>query len=275
MIIDSLVYVIGKGYVDPSEISPGDEVYKLKKNIIERGPVEQIQSDFLSSKVNVVSSGQFSSLSTDDTRFLFVNGYSEYTYLKWDEISSKTRDKAYNPNMYLPVLTTMDKRGKTYSDSDLDGWARAIAIDQYDVREALAFLKSLTGVDNYIFIELLENWLSFEPGKGYGFSKVLVKGRMFIFSYKAVAQEICRVANFAGWTADLQYFENKWFVAINFEATPSLGSIPKTQKYYKESYTGMVYNVNAGNSPVLGRTAYNKYCFIPSVSTLWGDLPDL
>ena len=271
MIIDSLVYVIGKGYVDPSELSPGDEVYKLKENIIERGPVERIQSDFLSSMINVINSGQFGNLSTDDTRFLFINGYGEYAYLKWSDIPDKTLDKGYYISKYLPVLTTLDKRERSFTDSEIDGWARAIAIKQYDYHEALNFLLTLRGKDCYIFIELLETWASYEPGKGYGFSRVLVKGRMFDFKEKRIAEEICRVANFAGWTAALQPYDHIWFVAINFEATPSLGSVPKTQKYYKQPYTGMVYNVDAGNLPILGRTAYNKYCFIPSVSTLWGN----
>lgn len=274
MIIDSLIYVINKGYVEPSELSVGDCVYKLNYNKIEQGPIERIQSDFVSSMVNVVNSGQFSSLSTDDTRFLFVNGFGDYAHLKWDEISAKTRDKAFNKKMYLPVLTTMHKDDRTYTDSELDGWARVISIGQYDFTEAKNFLRSMTGIDNYIFIELLETWASFEPGKGYGFSKVLVKSRMFRFRHKQIAQEICRVANFAGWTADLQSYEKYWFVAINFEATPSLGSIPKTQKYYKKPYTGMVYNIDAGNSPILGRTAYNKYCFVPSISSLWEDAVD-
>jgi len=272
MIIDSLVYVIGKGYLDPSEISPGDEVYTLDKSSIERSPIERIQSDFFSCNINVVNSGQFGNLSTDDTRFLFVNGHGEYAYLKWKEIPDKTLDKAYYASKYLPVLTTMDHGERSYSDSELDGWARAIAIGQYEYHEAVQFLLSLTGKDNYIFIEFLETWGSFEPGKGYGFSRVLVKGRMFVFKHKRIAQEICRVANFAGWTADLRQYEQNWFVAINFEATPSLGSVPKTQKYYTQPYTGMVYNVDAGNLPILGRTAYNKYCFIPSVSTLWGEV---
>lgn len=269
MIIDSLVYVIGKGYLSPSELMIGDYVFTLNKNKIEVSPIERLQSDFISDSINVVNSGQFGSKSTDDTRFLFVNGFGEYANFKWSEIAENTRDKGYLQSKYLPVLTTMKKGDRSYTDSELDGWARLIASGLDEPIDSVNFLRSMTGIDNYVFIEFLETWASNDPGKGYGFSKVFVKTRAFLFKNRRVAEEICRVANFAGWTADL----NKWGsvnqVSINFEATPSLGSIPKTQKYYKEPYIGMVYNVDAGNLPILGRTAYNKYCFIPSISCLW------
>lgn len=269
MIIDSLIYVIDKGYVDPGELSPGDSVYTLHGNKIEQSKVKTVQSDFISESINVVSSGQASSLGTSDTRYLFVNGYGEYRSLAWQEIPKLTRDKAYRASNFLPVLTALDDRPRTFTDSELDGLARLIATEVYDPFEVRKTLLSLTGLDNYIFIEFLENWCSYDPGKGYGFSKVLVKSRMFDFAYKQIADQICRVANMAGWTAETREYERRHFVAINFEATPSLGSIPKTQKYYTQPYVGIVYNVDAGNVPIMGRTAFGKYCFIPTMSKLF------
>lgn len=269
MIVDSLVYVDTQGYIDPGDVSPGDVVYTLNNNQIEKSKVKSVHSDFIAEDINVVSSGQSSSLSTSDTRFLFVNGYGEYRALKWEEIPKLTRDKAYRIDSFLPVLTALDRRPRVFTDTELDGLARLVAIDNYDPRVVVEKLLALRGLDNYIFIEFLENWCSNDPGKGYGFQKVLVKSRMFPVSYRAVAAELCRVANLAGWTAELREYDRRFFVAINFEATPSLGSIPKTKKYYKKPYIGLVYNIDAGNVPIMGRTAFDKYCFIPTMSQLF------
>lgn len=266
MIIDSLVYVIGRGYIDPSEVAVNDWVYALDKNVIKKIQVDSVQSDFYNDYINVISSGQSSCLATDDSRFLYVNGYGEYRYLKHEEIPKLTLDKAFGMDKYLPVLTTLDKQDRRYTDIELDGLARKIALGldyEYDIANQL---KTLQGIDNYILIEFLEHWASFDPGKGYGFNKTLVKSRAFVIQTKPVLDELCRVANFAGWTAEARHHKNQLFLAINFEATPLPGSIPKTKKYYREPYTGMVYNINAQNLPILGRTSHNKYRFIPTTS---------
>lgn len=269
MIVDSLIYVLGRGHVDPGEISPGDLVYVLNQNKIEQAPVKSIQSDFIVEDINVVSSGQASSLSTTDTRYLFVNGHGEYRSLKWEEIPNLTRDKGYHINSFLPVLTALDHRPRAFSDLELDGMARQLALNSYEPREMVERLLALRGKDNYILIEFLENWNSADPGMGYGFGKVLVKGRMIPIAHKIVVEELCRVANLAGWTAEYAAGERSFLMVINFEATPSLGSIPKPQKYYKQPHVGLVYNIDAGNVPIMGKTAFDKYCFIPTMSQLF------
>lgn len=259
MIANIEIYVIGKGYTHPDNLNIGDEVYVLDDGVIKITKISNVESEQFSGNINVIKSGQHQAKVTDETKHLYKSEF-DYKYTTWEQIPKITRDKYYFDKAYCPVLSGIDERQRSYTDLELDGLARQFRLELYKEQEMVETLRSLTGYDNYIFIDFLENWLSDHPGKGTGFDAKNVKTRMFYIGNDLIEKEIVRISCLSGFTAEIN---GSGYLRINFESTPIPGSVPKPQKYFKELFSGAVYRVNADNLPILGKSQ-NKYFFIPT-----------
>lgn len=262
MLSDCKPYVIGKGLTEPFDLKLGDRVYTLDDNLkIEIRPIDFLKTDFHAGKINVIKSGQNQSLSTDSTRFMYVTGDLKYKtmFAKWSEIDAITPNKEAQPSKHLPVLSFLDQHPRMYDDLFLDGLARTLYLGNLTVETFRDTMIPMRGQDGIVLVTLMEEYFSDAPGKGkYG--RASVKDRLFYFPQKWVTEEVARLAVLSGYTAQI-VDKSIGALQINFESTPVPGSIPKNQKYYKEPFADYVFQIRAGNLPILGRSR-TKWCFM-------------
>lgn len=266
------IYVIGKGFVNASHVSHGDLVYTLNSNLkVSIQPIAYISSDFCYDKINVIDAGQQNIDTTEDTRFLYYSDIDGSKYIKFDEIAKYTPNKEYSEKKYLPVLSSPYFSGyRKYSNQELEYIARMITIHDYD-NSLLDIIKNCTGEDHQALVDLLEVWVSDDPGVGW-FGRAQVKARLHEINDKEIAEAICLSAVLAGYTSTLHVNENNFWVMISYESRPVPGSRPKNEKYFKQNYVGNVYNLCAGeNENILGMS--KQRCFyLNTTSTLNNDI---
>lgn len=264
------IYVVGKGFIDTDLVSPGDMVYALGSDLkpcIE--PVLSISSEFIYQKINIVDSGQHNIDTTDDTRFLYYSDLYGAKYLKFSEIPKHTQDKAYSESKYLPVLSTPFLAGeRRHSNSELEYIARMLAVEDYDIASFKSIVDNCTGEDALALVDMLEFWLSSDPGTGW-FGRVQVKARAHKIKNQYIAYEIARIAVMAGFTSRISVdpASDSWFIRISYESRPIAGSRPKIEKYKTANYFGNVYLINARNKAILGLSK-NRCFYLAATSTL-------
>ena len=265
-----LIYVLNKGFIKTEFVAPGDRVYTLgldAKVSIEE--VESIQSDFFYGKINVIDSGQHNVNSTDSSLHLYTSEQYGVKYLKFLEIPAKTPDKEYRSSKYLPLLSTPFFAGKrSNSDQELEYIARMLVSEQYDISSFNSIVSRCTGEDALVLVDLLEFWLSDDPGKGW-LGRAQVKARAHEIKNEYIADEILKIACLAGYTSKKTCIRDgkSWLVFINYESTPVPGSRPKNEKYYKQSYFGSVYQINANSKSILG-ISKGRCFYLPCASVL-------
>lgn len=268
MICQSEIYVWDKGFVDPSELSPGDQVYVLDNNKVSLQPLLGVRSEFVSDRLNRIDSGVHNVLITPDALTLYHSEVHGYEYLKFQQIPAFTADKVYRANRYLPVLSWMETEERRVEDRDLEWVARSMLVKNYDRDKFDDIVYRASSSDCLVLIDMLEYWCSITPGKGW-FDRAQVKARSHPVDDKHFLDELCRVAVLAGFTASTSEFRPyRYALRVNYESTPIPGSRPKNEKYYKQQYTGMVYNLDAKNKPILGRSLGGRTFFLPTRSTL-------
>lgn len=259
------IYVINRGFVSAQEVSPGDLVYTLDGLKVEISCVDSVRSEFVYKKLNVVDSGQHNINATEDTLYLYHSDELGSKLISWNMIPKLTPDKAYFPKKYLPVLSHPFWAGKrNTSDVDLEYLARSIAVEKCDEKSFREIVSICTGEDAIALIDMLEFWVSTEPGIGW-FGRAQVKARSHFVQSEYIADELCRIAVLAGYTALKTQAPNSWVVNVSFESRPIPGSRAKIEKYYKTNYAGYVYLINAKNRPILGMS--KKRCFYLNTSS--------
>lgn len=269
MIARSLIYIVGRGFVPIDEVSPGDKVYRLNGLKPEVGTVDSITSEFVNDRIYSIRSGLHHIDATADTRYLYNSEAHGYKYIPFGEISNLTPNKEYLDTKYLPVLARpsfSDVRGCT--NQELEYLARLMIFENrvFDRELFLSFTERMTGDDAFIFIDLLEHWISVTPGQGM-FGKLNRKSRAFFFENGLVCDEICRLACMTGYCTLLTEHDTGFVLQIFFEGSPIPGSTPKNEKYLRRHYYGNVYNLNSGNMPVFGRFGARAF-YLPCTSSL-------
>lgn len=265
MIANPEIYVIGKGFVNASELTVGNQVYTLDGHKVEKSRVDSIKQDFVSQRLNRIDSGNHNALLTDDARLLYYSDLHGYKYISFDQIDSHTRDKAYLESKYLPILSWMDDTPRQFSDAELERVARSVAVNVYDYDAFGYMVENMGGQDCSVLVDMLELWISVSPGTGW-FGRAQVKTRNHPVRDKYFAEELAVICIRAGYTSALGMFdERKYSLRVNYEPMPIPGSRPKNEKYRKEYFTGYVYNINAQNRPILGRSL-NRMFYLPTSS---------
>lgn len=269
MIVDCHIYIIGKGFVKASEVSPGDRVYTLKGLQPEIDTVESVTSEYIYKNVNVIQTGIQYSEATDDARYLYLSETHGYEYLPFNKIESYTPNKEYIADKYLPVLSTPFYQGyRSCSNSELEYLARSLSLGWIgcDRNEFIEISHRMTGEDAFVFVDLFEHWASDHPGLGK-FGKLNRKSRAFFLSDKLLADEISRVAMLAGLCTMVSEHDRGAVLQIFLDGIPVPGDVPKTMKYRKKEYRGNVFNINCKNRPIFGRIERRAY-YLPCTSTI-------
>jgi hypothetical protein len=261
------VFVPGKGFLSPMELSLGDPVITLNQFSIAPATISSISTDHLLGKVCKVDSGAHSVLVTDDARFAYYSESFGHRSIAFNEIAKLTRDKTYSKNHYLPVLSWPEQSARRQSNSNLEYIARCLAYDRHDYsQEMLDIINNCSGADAIILVDMLEFWCSDDPGKGW-FGRVQVKSRVHFIRDRVMREALAVVAVLAGYTCRV----DDQALLISYESMPIPGSRPKNQKYYYSFEDTMVYNINASNLPILGMS--NRRCFyLPCTSVLQNKL---
>ncbi|QLF83324.1 hypothetical protein SEA_NICEHOUSE_80 [Rhodococcus phage NiceHouse] len=262
------IYVVGKGFVNPEELTIGSQVHTLDLN---REPgvstITGLTSDFLSGKVCCIDSGAHNVDVTDDTRLLYHSERHGTALISFDQIPVKSPDKRWIGTKYLPVLSWPKDNGQNCSLQELEHIARMCAVHEYDRTVLQSVVEKCTHVDAMILIDMLEFWCSVSPGDG-SFGRVSVKSRSHVIKDKYFLDELTRIAVLAGYTAaHTNYSKFTYGLKISYESMPIPGSRPKNQKYFRRYYTGMLYNINASNLPILGMSKRRAF-YLPTTSTL-------
>lgn len=273
MIAVQSVYVLGQGFVHPMELCVGDNVYTLDSDLkVQVEPIQSIESQYISQKINRVYSGSNNSIGLSDTRYMYYSNTKGVRFMTWEEIPKLTPNKESYDSSYLPVLSYLEQSPMQLSSLELDGLAREIALGEINIHTTKT-LRGLGGLESFALIDLLDTWMGTDPGKG-GLRGQQVKARKFSFRTGLhFVQELARVAAMAGYTSQIvSYGSLEHFLLINHESMPTPGSIPKTQKYYHEYYTGYMYNINAKNRPIFGLGPADKHSYMPTASTLQGEV---
>lgn len=265
---DCEVYVRGKGFVNPADLTVGNQVYTLDLN---RKPgvstITGLTSDFLYGKVQSIDSGAHNVDVTSDTRLLYHSEKHGTALISFNQIKTKTPDKSWLASKYLPVLSWPDDNGTNCTTQELEHVARMCAVHSYD-REVFADISQrCTSIDAMILIDMLEFWCSVSPGEG-SFGRVSVKSRSHVIKDKFFLDELTKLTVLAGYTAaHTNYDKFTYGLKISYESMPIPGSRPKNQKYFNKYYTGMLYNINAENKPILGISKRRAF-YLPTSSTL-------
>jgi hypothetical protein len=268
MIAQSEIYVVGKGFVKPEDLFVGDQVYTLDNDKVDIEPITAVQSEFVSALLDRIDSGAHNVLMTPDALSLYHSEIYGYKYLKFGQIPNFTADKEYRSVKYVPVLTTPESSPRQISDSDLEWIARSLLVHDYDRPKFDDIMARVSGLDCLVLIDMLEFWCSITPGQGW-FDRAQVKARSHPIYDRHFLDELCRAGVLAGYTASTSNFNQfQYALRVNYESRPIPGSRPKNEKYYKQHYTGMVYNCNASNKPILGRSLGGRTFYLPTRSTL-------
>ena len=263
------LYVINKGFTSLWDVCPGDKVYTLNTDDrnVEIMPIESIGSEYFSGKIRRVDSGQCNVDVTDDARFLCYSELYGIRLVSFSQIPNITPNKAYDAKKYLPVLSAREQSEPNVSVQDLEAVARMITVNDIDINFFNRIVSSCSGSDAAILIDMLEFWLSSDPGKGW-FGRAQVKARSHEIHGKYMTDELSKVAVLAGYTAAGIYMcYNRYNLYINYESMPIPGSRPKNQKYYNTYYTGHLFNINADNRPIMGRSR-SKIFYLPTTTEL-------
>ncbi|ASZ74905.1 phosphoesterase [Rhodococcus phage Trina] len=265
---DCEIYVIGKGFVKPDELTCGNQVHTLDGLAPTVTEVQNVTSDWVTGRINSIDSGAHNVDLTDDARSLYYSDRHGLKFISWGEIYKHTADKRYMPTKYQPVLSYPDlQTPPVHKDSELEQIARMIAVHEYDRELFRSIADSATSLDALMLIDMLEFWCSVTPGKGW-FERVSVKSRSHLIKDRYFLDELCRLAVLAGYTAAVtDYIPYQWMLKVSYESMPIPGSRPKNQKYYKIFHTGLMYNIDAGNKPILGRSK-GRCFYLPTASIL-------
>lgn len=273
MIVDCQVYVLHRGFVHVSEVSPGDTVYTLDNFQTKLTKVSEVESQFYTGKLNCVQSGMNQSLGTDTTRYQYVSPRLETRYLSFKEIPILTADKKYTDAYFYPALTWPAGGSRNISDEQIEYLVRTIRLHIVDYEKAFQLISNMSGSDAMVFVHFLEHWCSVSPGSG-SFGRASVKARGFYLDMisKELFYEIIKTVLLAGYTVEITDFDLQ-SIKIYFVSTPTAGSIPKAEKYFPTTYYGNVYRVNAENKSILG--IYKNRCFYLPFSDVqnYGILP--
>lgn len=265
---DCEIYVVGKGFVKPEDLFVGDQVYTLDSD---RTPtttkIVSLTSEWFYGKIGCIDSGAHNVDVTEDARLLYWSEVYGTSLISFRQIPSMTRDKTYSPTKYLPVLTWVDPAGQNCTLAELEYIARMCAVHEYDYASFSNIVNRCTGLDAAILVDMLEFWCSRSPGDGW-FGRVSVKSRTHIIKDKFILDELCKIVVLGGYTAAVTKYDSfTWGLKVSFEAMPIPGSRPKNEKYFLRYYTGLVYNVNADNKPILGRSK-GRCFYLPTSSEL-------
>lgn len=261
------IYVKDKGFVDPADLHVGDVVQRLDGLGWEYGRVEAITCDFVSGRINSIDSGPHNVDISTDARLLYFSDDKGLKYISWDQIPGHTANKEYLSSKYQPVLAWPNFGERNHTDSELESIARLVAVKRYD-RVALAqCVENLTSEDAIVLVDMLEFWCSKDPGKGW-FGRVQTGTREHRLEDRYFVDELCRVACMAGYTASTaELTPFKYTLRIAYESMPVPGSRPKNEKYHKIFYSGLMYNIDSGNKPILGRSK-GRVFYLPTTSIL-------
>lgn len=261
------IYVVDRGFIEISEVSPGDKVYTLDGFESSIKSVDSIRSEFISSRLNHIDSGQHNVIITDGSLSQYYSETNGFKYLRFSEIPSHTRDKTYQANKYLPVLSWLHSGDRNCTDRELESVARMVLVKRFDRDKFDSIIYRCSGLDALALVDFLEFWCSESPGKGW-FDRAQVKSRTHQIDDLHFRDELARIAVMAGYTAAFSTFEkDKYALRINFESMPIPGSRPKNEKYYYTYYTGLAYSVSAENLPIMGKSR-NRIFYLPTTEML-------
>lgn len=256
---------MNRGFTALADLSPGDKVYTLDGFRVEIIPIDTVRSEFISDRINRIDSGTHNVLITNDALSLYYSEVNGFKFLQFEQIPGHTRDKTYEAKKYLPVLSWTAPGARQCSDTDLEYVARMMLTKEYDLSSFNSIIKRCTGLDSLVLVDLLEFWCSASPGKGW-LDKARVKSRVHEIGNEYIADELCKIACLAGYTASIAKFSEKtWALKVNYEPMPIPGSRPKNEKYYYSFYTGHAYCINAQNRPILGRSR-GRIFYLPTRS---------
>lgn len=265
MIVDCQIYIIGKGFVNVAEVTPGDSVYTLNELRPEIAPVESVSSEFINQQIDVIQTGLQYVEATPDTRYLYVSEVHGCEYIRFQDIESYTPNKEYVSYKHLPVLSAPYYTGvRGCTDQELEFLARSLAVG-YDPGSFYDISRRMSGDDAFVFVDLFEHWVSDHPGLGK-FGKLNRKSRAFFLPDNTIADEISRLACLAGLCTMVSQHDRGTVIQIFMDGIPVPGDVPKTMKYRKKQYRGNVYNVNCKNRPIFGRIERRSF-YLPFTST--------
>ena len=264
---ECFIYVIGRGFISPSELAPQDRVYTLDGLRVVEDEISSVTSEYVYEKICVVDAGQQNVSVTSDTRFLYHSDRHGSRLISFNDIPKLTPNKDYNERYYLPVLSNPYLAGsRNTSDVDVEYIARMIATEDVDEKSFKEIVSRCTGEDALALIDMLEFWASDDPGIGW-FGRAQVKARLHYITSEYVMNELARIAVLAGYTATTKIVESGFWLFVSYESRPIPGSRPKNEKYYVQNYMGNVYLINAGNKPVLGKSR-DRVFYLPTSSTI-------
>ena len=260
---DVKIFVPGKGFLNPMELSVGDPVITLEQFKVLPGTITSISTDRVLGRLCRVDSGAHNVLVTEDARFAYYSEAFSHRLLAFNEIAKLTRDKTYSATHFLPVLSWPEQSPRRQTNADLEYVARSLAFsNKAHDSKMLSIINNCSGKDAIILVDMLEFWCSEQPGKGW-FSRVQVKSRVHFIRDASIREALAVVAVLAGYTSRVEDVA----LFISYESMPIPGSRPKNEKYYYSFEDTMVYNINASNRPILGMS--NRRCFyLPCTSVL-------
>lgn len=261
------IWVINKGWTSPSDLTLGDSVYTLDGLSVVKERVTALSSDFVNGRINRIDSGPHNVDVTEDTLMLYYSTLLGLKYIKWNQIPLVTANKEYKDNKYQPVLSYPNFDERVVDDIELESIARRVAIHEYDRNALESVMDRLSCSDAQVLIDMLEFWCSESPGKGW-FDRVSVKSRTHRVFDKYYLDQLSLAAVLAGYTCMTTVYEPyRYALKVNYSSMPIPGSRPKNEKYYKTFYAGLMYNIDAGNKPILGKSR-DRCFYLPTTSTL-------
>lgn len=268
MIVDCDVYVVNQGFIPVADVCPGDKVFSLNAGKPEIIPVDRVYSEFINKPIDRIRTGIQQSDATEDTRYLYWSEDNGYRYIAFNKIEEMTPNKEYQPNKYLPVLGGPLFTGqRNFTDSEIESVVRKMAMSHPQSGRELSTLAELaSGEDAFIFIDLIEHWMSHHPGLGK-FGKLNRKARVFYLYDGSLVDNFRKLAMMAGWCTLAEPLNRGAAVQVVFDSVMIPGDVPKNQKYVRVHYRGNVYGINAKNRPIYGRFGSRAY-YLPFASVL-------
>lgn len=260
MINDCKIYTIEHGWLDTKDVEEEMTVITLDGLEPKLSKVSYVESKYVSDFVNRIDSGSHNLYCTNENVHALLDSNNKIHRVSFEDIPELTPDKAYLDNKMLPLLSwPKDISTMNYNDVELESIARKILLGL----EVSIDPWSFTGSDAIRLIDMLEFWLSDHPGSGW-FGRAKVKSRAHKIKDFKLAYDLSVVAVLAGYTASIQESDKWTFLCVAFESTPIPGSRPKNEKWYRQFYSGEMYNIYADNNPILGnslgRVFYLPFC---------------